>query len=188
MEPDRLKNIPHPRIGYIGILKLQLDFPLWLILADRHKEWSFVLVGPKGNLGENQILFQKLVERPNVFWLDGQPKKSLPAYTQHMDVCIMNYKVNSYTNLIYPLKLHTYLASGRPLVGSPIRSLLDYASIVALPRTPEEWSQEITKLLSQQGMFPSKVEQRRKVASQHDWQQLAATMAHTIYEKIQKSH
>src|SRR3990172_5425655 len=46
-EPKDLSAIPHPRIGYSGYLKKQLDWPLILDLTRRHREWSFVLVGPR---------------------------------------------------------------------------------------------------------------------------------------------
>ena len=39
-EPSDLRGIPHPRIGYIGWIKEQLDLPLVLTLAGRHPAWS----------------------------------------------------------------------------------------------------------------------------------------------------
>lgn len=48
----------------------------------------------------------------------------------------MPYRVNDYTKYIYPMKLHEYLAGGRPTVGSRIRSLEDFAGIVDLAMTP----------------------------------------------------
>src|SRR5690606_2442454 len=41
-EPADLRNIPHPRIGYAGWLKRQLDWDLLLELPRRHPTWSFV--------------------------------------------------------------------------------------------------------------------------------------------------
>jgi hypothetical protein len=37
------------------------------------------------------------------------------------------------------MKLHEYLASGRPVVGSPIRSK-DFVHVIRLARTTDEWS------------------------------------------------
>jgi hypothetical protein len=38
------------------------------------------------------------------------------------------------------MKLHEYLATGRPVVGMPIRSLQVFDDVVTLARTPAEWS------------------------------------------------
>ena len=46
-EPEDLRPIPHPRIGYLGYLKKQLDWSLLLELSAIHPQWSFVFVGPK---------------------------------------------------------------------------------------------------------------------------------------------
>ncbi len=46
--PEDLARIPHPRIGYCGWLKPQLDWDLLLTLARTQKHMSFVFVGPTG--------------------------------------------------------------------------------------------------------------------------------------------
>ncbi len=148
-EPADLKEIPHPKIGYIGVIKTQLDFKVLLGLATRHVEWSFVFVGPKGHLGTDTTLVEQLVKLPNVYFLGHKPIKTACAYPQHFDVCLLPYKANDYTKYIYPLKLHEYLAGGKPIVGTPIRSLLDFAHVIKLASTQEEWSERWLSLLHQ---------------------------------------
>ncbi len=45
-EPQDLAPIPHPRIGYTGWLKNQLDWDLLTHLAHARPDWNFVFVGP----------------------------------------------------------------------------------------------------------------------------------------------
>ena len=184
VEPEDLHAIPHPRIGYVGLLKHQLDFPLLISLAQRHKEWSFVLVGPQGNLGPSAPLFQKFLEMENVHWLGEKRRNDLPAYMQHVDVCMLPYKVNGYTKFIYPLKLHAYLASGRPVVGTPIRTLQDFSQTIKLARTQEDWSNAITNSLSSGPVSHELVEARRKIASQHDWSIIVDIISREICENL----
>jgi glycosyltransferase involved in cell wall biosynthesis len=183
-EPTDLQHIPHPRIGYIGIIKKQLDLTLLSALVQRHPQWSFVFVGPRGNLSGQNELIQQLSSMPNVHLLGGKPVSALPAYTQHLDVCLLCYQVNDYTKFIYPLKLHEYLASGRPVVGSPIRSLREFAHIIRLARTTDEWSQALTDVLGPDACSAGQVEARQTVARQHDWNRLVGMIAQILCDRL----
>jgi glycosyltransferase involved in cell wall biosynthesis len=183
-EPPDLKPIPHPRMGYIGIIKQQLDLPLLATLAERHRQWSFVLVGPWRRRGELIPLIQRLTQMPNVYFLGAKPVDALPAYVQHMDVCMLCYAVNEYTKFIYPLKLHEYLAGGRPVVGSPIRSLQEFAHAIRLARTAEEWSTALGDMLDPSNHSAAQVEARRRIARQYDWNTLVAQIARTLCSRL----
>ena len=187
-EPADLSPIPHPRIGYVGIIKKQLDFDLLIALAQRHQQWSFVFVGPQPNIDETAVSAQEFFRMPNVYLLGGKPLGALPAYTQHLDVCVLCYKVNGYTKFIYPLKLHEYLASGRPVVGSPIRSLREFADIIRLARTTDEWSQALKESLAPAACSAVQVKARRNVARRHDWNTLVRLIVHTLCDRIGPSY
>jgi len=80
---------------------------------------------------------------PNAYFLGGKPVGELVKYPQHFDVCIMPYRNNEYTRYIYPLKLHEYLAGGRPVIGTRIPPLEEFSSIVSLAGIAEEWSSAV---------------------------------------------
>lgn len=184
-EPPDLAAIPQPRVGYIGYLKPQLDFRLLLNLAQRHREWSFVFIGPRGYLeGEDLVLIDRLQALPHVHFLGSKPVETLPAYAQGMKVSIMPYKLNDYTKYIFPMKLHEYLATGRPVVGSPIRSLQQFQDVVALPTTEEEWSQALTRAMHPESM--AQIALRRQTAQQYDWTTLVARIANRICTHLGK--
>jgi glycosyltransferase involved in cell wall biosynthesis len=175
-EPADLRAIPHPRIGYIGVIKAQLDLRLLLELATRHVEWSFIFVGPRNSLRTEALLVDELSELPNVHFLGCKPTEIACVYPQHMDVCLLPYKMNDYTKYIYPLKLHEYLAGGKPIVGRPIRSLLDFAHVIKLADTLEDWSQALAESLAPDAVSIDQIQERRSIAKQVDW----ATLVHKI--------
>jgi glycosyltransferase involved in cell wall biosynthesis len=184
-EPTDLKDIPHPRLGYVGIIKTQLDFLIVLDLATRHPQWSFVFVGPKGNLGMDAMLVDQLSVLPNVHFLGHKPLEIACAYPQHMDVCLLPYKANDYTKYIYPLKLHEYLAGGKPIVGTPIRSLLDFAHvIIKLAATSEKWSRALTESLKPDAVSIDQIQKRRSIARQVDWSALVHTIAGSLCDRL----
>jgi glycosyltransferase involved in cell wall biosynthesis len=187
-EPPDLKPIPHPRMGYVGIIKQQLDLPLLAALAENHRQWSFVLVGPQGRDGQLAASIQRLSQMPNVYFLGGKPVDVLPAYVQHMDVCMLCYEVNEYTRFIYPLKLHEYLASGRPVVGSPISSLQEFAHTIRLAQTLDDWSTALSDMLAPVHHSSTQIEARRRIARQYDWNTLVARIARTMCNRLGPSY
>lgn len=187
-EPPDLASIPHPRISYIGYLKPQLDFRLLLNLAQRHHEWSFVFVGPRGYLGREDLdLIARLDAMPHVHFLGEKPVKMLPAYAQGMNVSIMPYRINNYTKYIFPLKLHEYLATGRPVVGSPIRSLQQFQDVLTLPSSEEEWSRALSHALQSTSMAKATIVRRQEVAKQYDWSVLVERIAQQICTRLRES-
>src|SRR5262249_12564679 len=106
------------------------------------------------------------------------------SYTQHLDVCMLCYEMNDYTKFIYPLKLHESLGSGRPVVGSPIRSLVEFAQIIRLVRTTDEWSQALHDSLAPPASSVTEVEARRSIARQYDWNRVVELIAHALCAQL----
>ena len=176
-EPRDLAAIPHPRIGFVGRLKKVLDWPLLLALAERHPTWQFVFVGPRAPHSDIRGPLEILSELPNAHFLPARPPDELPAYAQHFDVCIMPYLRNGYTKFIYPMKLHEYLATGRPVVGTPIQTLQAFAHVVRLAETPDQWSWALRQALDEGGRGGAARRLRQQVAREHDWHRLANHVA-----------
>lgn len=183
-EPADLREIPHPRIGYVGHIKTQLDFQIFYDLATRHPEWSLVLVGPRGFLGADAAMVDRMAALPNVYFLGSKAVDVVCAYPQHMDVCLLPYVMDDYTKYIYPLKLHEYLASGKPVVGTPIRSLESFGHVIALARNVREWEKSICAALSPAATQVDSVEERKMIAKDHDWSALVQRIAQTICGRL----
>jgi glycosyltransferase involved in cell wall biosynthesis len=183
-EPPDLASVPHPRIGYSGFLKEQLDWPLLLDLSVRHPEWHFVFVGPVSPRPLVMEGMNELRKRKNVHFLGAKSMHLIPSYAQHFDVCIMPYRLDDYTKYIYPLKLHEYLASGRPTVGTRIPSLEEFSDVVALPRTPDEWSASLAEALAPTADTAKLRSARRAVAKCHDWDLQVNKIARTLAIRV----
>jgi hypothetical protein len=120
----------------------------------------------------------------NVRFLGGKSAHELAAYPQHSDVCVMPYVQNSYTKCIYPLKLHDYLASGRPVVGPPIASLQQFREVILLPDTSDRWSAAITESLAPASNTVERREVRQNRARQRDWDILLRQSAETMTQRL----
>jgi glycosyltransferase involved in cell wall biosynthesis len=184
-EPADLAGIPRPRIGYIGLMKGQLDFPLLTAVARRRSGWSFVFIGPpNANLGRHAAEFAELRKLPNVCLLGHRALRDLPAYTQHMDALTLGYRRNDYTRFITPLKLQEYLASGRPVVGTPIPFLRQFADVVALAETPEAFADALDEALGSRANSPEAVRDRQAVAGARDWDHVVRYIAGALADSV----
>ncbi len=182
-EPGDLASIGRPRVGYCGYVKHQMDWDLLEALVQRHVDWNWVIVG-KLRHQDLTARVEAFERRPNVHFLGEKSTEELARYPQHFDVCIMPYVRDGYTKYIYPLKLHEYLAAGRPTVGTPIRTLRDFGDVVELAESVDEWSAAIERSLGPGANSPEAKERRQRVARQHDWSVLAERVATLIDEEV----
>jgi glycosyltransferase involved in cell wall biosynthesis len=183
-EPLDLASIPHPRIGYTGFIKRHLDWQVLLRLSQEHRGWSFVFVGPQSPHDDIVPIIQELTKLPNVHFLGPKPTRDLCAYPQYFDVCIMPYQANDYTKYVYPLKLHEYLATGRPTVGSRIRTLCEFTDVLTLASTCEEWSSAIEDSLKPEANSPERRAARQEIARRYDWEGLVLRIASSMAEGL----
>jgi len=186
-EPEDMRSIPHPRIGYVGHLKRRLDWPLLLELSGTHPQWSFVFVGPKSPHPEVDDSLRQMSSRANVHFLGGRPAERLGEYIQHFDVCTMPYVVDDYTKFIYPGKMHEYLASGNPVVSTPVRSVQEFKDVITIAGNAREWSMAIEQALGEKEKTPERRAVRQNVAFQYDWQGLVDKVAHIIAGRLDLS-
>jgi glycosyltransferase involved in cell wall biosynthesis len=182
-EPADLARIPRPRIGYAGWLKPQLDWDLLVTLAKRHPSWSFVFVGPHLPRPDVEASIEKLSALGNAYFLGSKPTSMLHRYTQHFDVCLMPYEVNWYTQFIYPVKVHEYLATGNAVVAATLPNLAEFHDVVMLARSPDEWSRAIECGLATR-RNAALVQARRAVAQRHDWSALAGKAVSILEERL----
>lgn len=153
--PDDVAALPHPVVGYFGLIDGRVDTGLVDDLAARRPDWSFVLIGrvavPEG----------EVPRRPNVHLLGPRPYESLAAYGKAFDVALIPYRplqVNYHAN---PLKLREYLAMGKPVVSLDIPAAAEYGDLVGLARTPDEFLDRLDEALSHP---PAAAEARARVA------------------------
>jgi len=181
-EPQDLADIPKPRIGYVGYIKRHIDLPLLLALARVRPNWSIVLVGPvQTQHAEIAEDIAKLQQEPNVHFLGSKPQSDIPRYIRGMDVCLMCYRQTNYTKYIYPMKLHEYLACGKPVVATPLENLTEFSSVLRFAQTPDEWVAAIHSGLQDrdQGRYASRI----SFARENSW----ASRVKQISQLLQES-
>lgn len=122
-EPQDLRDIPHPRLGFIGALsEYKVDLELLCNIAEKRNDWHWVLVGKIGE-GQPGTRIESLENLENVHFLGPKKYEDLPNYLAHFDVCTIPTPINDYTNSMFPMKYYEFMAAGKPIVARNIDSL-----------------------------------------------------------------
>jgi glycosyltransferase involved in cell wall biosynthesis len=181
--PPELAAIRPPRIGYVGNVNDKVDFELLEALARARPDWSLVLVGPLSvRTPKFRTNFEKLRSLPNVHHLGKRPLVELPNYIRGLDVCLMCYRTDGWAYYGYPLKLHEYLAGGKPVVGSDLPSIREFSGIISIASGYEEWRSAIERGLEDKS--PDRIRERARVARENTWEERVQLIEKTVAAKI----
>jgi glycosyltransferase involved in cell wall biosynthesis len=118
-DPADQREIPHPRIGFFGVLDERFDTSLLRDLARLQPEWHFVLVGPVAKISQHELPSLK-----NIHYLGRKEYSDLPRYLAGWDVATLPFARNQSTRFISPTKTPEYLAAGRRVVSTPIEDVV----------------------------------------------------------------
>jgi len=118
-EPLDQVSIPHPRLGFFGVIDERLDTALVDAVAAARPEWHVVMLGPVVKIDPNL-----LPRRPNIHYLGSKQYEELPHYLAGWDVALLPFARNESTRFISPTKTPEYLAAGKPVVSTSIRDVV----------------------------------------------------------------
>lgn len=184
--PSELDCIPKPRIGYVGVINEKVDFKLLKYLCETRPDWSIVLVGPeKTTQPEYLVDLEALKKQKNCFFLGQKKGREVPAYIKGMDVCMMCYLINDWTYYGYPLKMHEYLACGKPTVSANLPAVREFSDVVVIPDSHEGWQRAIVQLLGE-GQNPDMIKKRLAVARANSWSERVELMLSLVKTKLAK--
>jgi len=78
--------------------------------------------------------------------------------------------------------MHEYLASGQPVVSAPICSVEEFAHVLGIANSPENWSKHRTRPIRQR-KFACSTGSTPESSSSHDWEVLVDKIACTISQR-----
>jgi glycosyltransferase involved in cell wall biosynthesis len=128
-DPPDQRAIPHPRVGFFGVIDERTDLELLAAVAAARPDLQLVMVGPVVKIDP-----ATLPQAPNLHWLGGKTYGALPEYIAGWDVAMMPFARNEATRFISPTKTPEYLAAGRPVVSTSIRDVVQPYGALGLAR------------------------------------------------------
>ena len=145
-EPGDQKNIPHPRLGFYGVIDERFDIELIKSVADAKPQWQFILIGPVIKINHDS-----LPKNDNIHYLGGRNYDQLPEYLSGWDIALIPFAINESTKYISPTKTPEYLAAGKPVISTAIEDVIhpyEDEKLVHIIHSPEEFISAASKELN----------------------------------------
>jgi UDP-galactopyranose mutase len=167
VEPDDQINIPHPRIGFYGVIDERFDADLLSRMAEISSEYQFIIIGPVVKIDPGT-----LPQRANIHYLGKRDYHTLPLYLAGWDCAMMPFALNESTKFISPTKTPEFLAAGRPVVSTAIKDVVHPYSekkLVHIASSPEEFLLCIERAISERASDPSWLERVDSFLADNSW-------------------
>ncbi len=176
-EAEDQARLPHPRLGFFGVIDERFDIPLVAALAEAHPDWHIALVGPVVKIDP-----ASLPKYPNIHYFGQRTYRQLPAYLKGWDLCLLPFARNESTRFISPTKTLEYMAAGKMIVSTPITDVAEpYGDIVYLGETPDEFIAACERALAASPEERNTRRQKmREVLKRTSWDDTAARMREHI--------
>jgi glycosyltransferase involved in cell wall biosynthesis len=167
-------DLPAPVLGYLGGMDYVMDVPLIAEVARRRPDWHWLLVGWRSNLVR--------VSAPNVHFAGPKPYAELPRYIKKFDVCVLPWKqAHSFIEYGSAIKMREYLATGKPVVSSPLHEYRHTPGI-RFYRTPDQFIAAVEDALTNDTAAERRA---RQAAVQHStWDARAQQVGEMIHKLL----
>ncbi len=145
-DPEDQANIPHPRLGFFGVIDERFDIALLDSVAKICPDWHFVMIGPVVKIDPDS-----LPKHSNIHYLGSKSYSQLPDYLAGWDLALLLFARNESTKFISPTKTPEYLAAGKPVISTSIRDVVrpyGELGLVHIADTPADFIQAVEDVLA----------------------------------------
>jgi UDP-galactopyranose mutase len=180
VDPEDQADIPHPRLGFFGVIDERMDIELIDRVVEARPDWHLVMIGPVVKIDQAD-----LPRRSNIHYLGGKSYMELPAYLSGWDVALLPFARNESTRYISPTKTPEYLAAGRAVVSTSIRDVVrPYADerLVHIADTPAEFIAAIEAALKEDAAL--RLNRVDAFLAQTSWDRTWGRMAELIEDVV----
>lgn len=178
--PEDIAHLEGKVLGYFGVVDERLDYDLIGKLAAANPDWHIVMIGPVAKVDPASF-----PQYPNLHWLGGRDYQTLPAYTKRFDVALMPFAMNEATEYINPTKALEYMATGTPIISTPVPDVVsNFSSVCKVASTHDKYIANCLK----QAEEPEKalIDGGLKMANENTWESITAKMEGHIEDALAK--
>lgn len=166
-EPEDQASIPHPRVGFAGVIDERMNLELLDGIASLRPDIQFIMIGPVVKISESS-----LPRRANIHYLGGRSYRDLPDYLAGWDAAMMPFAHNESTRFISPTKTPEYLAAGKPVVSTSITDVVrpyGVQKLVRIADKPAEFAAALDAALTVDAIDPEWMARRDAFLARNSW-------------------
>lgn len=178
--PLDIDGIPEPRLGYFGMIDYWLmDQELIRYVSHKRPEWHWILIGLKSTRLEVEDL-------PNVHYLGSKPYDEMPRYAAQFQVCVVPWVTdNEFVNYGSAIKVREYMATGKPVVITPLYEYEPLDGILRISRGHDDFIRQVEDALSCDS--DSRREARQQAVKGSTWDARAEEVSRDIARLLKKA-
>ena len=178
---EAVARIPRPRLGYFGAIEPWLvDQDLIKRACRERPDWQWVFIGNKSRGVEIESL-------PNTVFLPPVPYLELPRYAAGFDVCVLPWDTaHSFTSYGSAIKVREYLATGKPVVISPLPEYEAMADVLRIARSHDDWFRLMEEALNEKD--PAAAQARQTAVASGTWDARAEWVSGLIERTLAEKH
>lgn len=149
-----IERIPRPRLGYFGAIESWLvDQELIKRAARERPAWQWVFIGNKSRGLEIEGL-------PNTHFIPPVAYDELPRYAAGFDVCVLPWETEqAFTSYGSAIKVREYLATGKPVVISPLPEYEHLRHVLRIARSRDDFFRLVEDALDERGTDAARARQ-----------------------------
>ncbi|MEB3311781.1 MAG: UDP-galactopyranose mutase [Snowella sp.] len=181
-EPTDQADIPHPRLGFFGVIDERMDLELLQGVAEARPDWHLVILGPVVKIDP-----ATLPQCDNIHYLGSKSYQDLPKYLAGWDLALLPFARNESTRYISPTKTPEYLAAAKPVVSTSIRDVVrpyQELNLVRIADTVEEFVTAAEKAMQEDTPTSGWLDRVDAFLNKLSWDRTLASMIKLIDSAI----
>lgn len=181
-DPEDQATIPHPRLGFFGVIDERFDIDLLDAMARMRPDWQFVMIGPIVKIHPDT-----LPKHPNIHYLGAKKYEELPGYLAGWDIAMLLFARNESTRFISPTKTPEYLAAGKPVISTSITDVIrpyGELNLVKIADSPTQFIRAAEDFMSKGGENTDWLHRVDEFLADMSWDKTWAQMSDLINQTI----
>ncbi len=140
------RSFTGPVFGFVGMLQECIDYRALLSLAKAYPQGKLIFIGRR----LPGVDLSALEAMPNVEFKGLLPQEKLPEEIAGFDVCLNAFADNDLSKDVSPLKFYEYLATGKPVVSTPVPvQVRDYKDCIYIAESGADFVRKCAEALEE---------------------------------------
>jgi len=141
-------------------------------------ESSLLIVGPGSEVEKLVPLYGN---DPDIIFAGPKAPEEMPVYFSAIDIGVLPFDINRFTNSAIPIKIIEYSAARKPIVSTPLEGIksLEFPNIILIEQEIEPWIKALRK-----AMQITWKDEWDKFIVDYDWSRIVKTLEDKVFRKL----